>query len=599
MGSSQIMIIPPSFIHDLLNRINIVDAIDRHVSLKKAGANYIACCPFHSEKTPSFTVSPTKQFYHCFGCGAHGNAINFLMEYSGYSFVEAVEYLAAFVGMPMPELKAVPQQAVRKTSGEKTDGEPIITVQELYEAMRSVTQFYREQLKQSPKAIEYLKKRGLTGQTAARFAIGYAPEDWQNLSETFPDYHSEKTKHILLRTGLMVTNDNDKHYDRFRDRIMFPIVNQKGQIVAFGGRILEQGEPKYLNSPETEIFVKGQEIYNLFAARKAIRDAACVLVVEGYMDVVALSQHGIDYAVATLGTATTDVHIQKLLRYSDKVIFCFDGDNAGKKAARRALENSLAQLSDGKSIHFLFLPEGEDPDSFVRCHGKAVFEQQIMQALPLSEFLLSTLSQSLNLQNNEDRAKFIHEMKPLMQRITAPALTLILLKRIGQMCDLDQHDLTALLEISQTKASRVSKSTPRKQPMSLYRWLLLVLLHKPKFFSSLEKELILKCEGSDEELAALKFLVEFLDNRPDIVNDGGNFSILNHLQDMPFRTFLEKIESETLAWNDDYDLEAQFFGTMKKLQNIHRNKRMTELQNKPLSLLTDEEKSELQRLAMH
>lgn len=222
-----------------------------------------------------------------------------------------------------------------------------------------------------------------------------------------------------------------------------------------------------------------------------------------------------------------------------------------------------------------------------------------MQALPLSEFLLSTLSQSLNLQNNEDRAKFIHEMKPLMQRITAPALTLILLKRIGQMCDLDQHDLTALLEISQTKASRVSKSTPRKQPMSLYRWLLLVLLHKPKFFSSLEKELILKCEGSDEELAALKFLVEFLDNRPDIVNDGGNFSILNHLQDMPFRTFLEKIESETLAWNDDYDLEAQFFGTMKKLQNIHRNKRMTELQNKPLSLLTDEEKSELQRLAMH
>lgn len=599
MGSSQIMIIPPSFIHDLLNRINIVDAIDRHVSLKKAGANYIACCPFHSEKTPSFTVSPTKQFYHCFGCGAHGNAINFLMEYSGYSFVEAVEYLAAFVGMPMPELKAVPQQAVRKTSGEKTDGEPIITVQELYEAMRSVTQFYREQLKQSPKAIEYLKKRGLTGQTAARFAIGYAPEDWQNLSETFPDYHSEKTKHILLRTGLMVTNDNDKHYDRFRDRIMFPIVNQKGQIVAFGGRILEQGEPKYLNSPETEIFVKGQEIYNLFAARKAIRDAACALVVEGYMDVVALSQHGIDYAVATLGTATTDVHIQKLLRYSDKVIFCFDGDNAGKKAARRALENSLAQLSDGKSIHFLFLPEGEDPDSFVRCHGKAVFEQQIMQALPLSEFLLSTLSQSLNLQNNEDRAKFIHEMKPLMQRITAPALTLILLKRIGQMCDLDQHDLTALLEISQTKASRVSKSTPRKQPMSLYRWLLLVLLHRPKFFSSLEKELILKCEGSDEELAALKFLVEFLDNRPDIVNDGGNFSILNHLQDMPFRTFLEKIESETLAWNDDYDLEAQFFGTMKKLQNIHRNKRMTELQNKPLSLLTDEEKSELQRLAMH
>lgn len=593
------MTIPPPFIHDLLNRVNIVDAIDRHVSLKKAGANYIACCPFHNEKTPSFTVSPTKQFYHCFGCGAHGNAINFLMEYSGYSFVEAVQHLAAFTGMPMPEPQPTLNKGIRPTTGTQPDKTATHTIQDAYEAMRIATRFYREQLKQSNSAISYLKHRKLTGDTAARFAIGYAPEGWQNLAAIFPEYNAEKTRNILIRAGLMIASDNGKYYDRFRNRIMFPILNQQGQIVAFGGRTVDHGEPKYLNSPETDIFVKGHEIYNLFSARKAIRDAKCVIVVEGYMDVVALSQHGIDYVVATLGTAVTVFHIQKLLRYSDKIIFCFDGDNAGKKAARRALENSLAQLSDGKTIQFLFLPENEDPDSFIHHHGKNAFEQLIAQCIPLSEFLLTAYSQELNLRRNEDRAKFIHDIKPQLQSISAPALSILLLKRIAQMCDMELHELELLMEIKRRTARHSQKNIPRKQPISPYRWLLLILLHQPRYLNNLDQKLILDCDDSSEELSALKALIELLNKTPEIVNDAPTTSLLNYLQETSFKTLLETIESETLEWNDDLDLDAEFSGALKNVADLQRKKRMAELHSKPLNLLTAEEKKELQRLAMH
>lgn len=593
------MTIPPPFIHDLLNRVNIVDAIDRHVSLKKAGANYIACCPFHNEKTPSFTVSPTKQFYHCFGCGAHGNAINFLMEYSGYSFVEAVQHLAAFTGMPMPEPQSTPNKGIRPTTGTQPDKTATHTIQDAYEAMRIATRFYREQLKQSNSAISYLKHRKLTGDTAARFAIGYAPEGWQNLAAIFPEYNAEKTRNILIRAGLMIASDNGKYYDRFRNRIMFPILNQQGQIVAFGGRAVDHSEPKYLNSPETDIFVKGHEIYNLFSARKAIRDAKCVIVVEGYMDVVALSQHGIDYVVATLGTAVTVFHIQKLLRYSDKIIFCFDGDNAGKKAARRALENSLAQLSDGKTIQFLFLPENEDPDSFIHHHGKNAFEQLIAQCIPLSEFLLTAYSQELNLRRNEDRAKFIHDIKPQLQSISAPALSILLLKRIAQMCDMELHELELLMEIKRRTARHSQKNIPRKQPISPYRWLLLILLHQPRYLNNLDQKLILDCDDSSEELSALKALIELLNKTPEIVNDAPTTSLLNYLQETSFKTLLETIESETLEWNDDLDLDAEFSGALKNVADLQRKKRMAELHSKPLNLLTAEEKKELQRLAMH
>ena len=357
--------IPPDFIQQLLARVDIVDVVDKHVKLKKAGQNYSACCPFHNEKSPSFSVSPQKQFYHCFGCGAHGTAISFLMEYAGMGFRDSVRELAEGVGLTLPQ--------------EASSGESIERAREaasLGEVMEAARDFYRRELKNSPKAIDYFKGRGVSGEIAAKFGIGYAPAKWQNLAEVFSNYE-DKT---LLELGLVIANEQGKRYDRFRERIMFPIHSTRGDIIGFGGRILETGEPKYLNSPETPLFEKGRELYGLFQARQAIRETGYVMVVEGYMDVVALAQHGIANAVATLGTATTPMHIQKLLRQTDHIVFCFDGDEAGQRAAWRALENSLPQASDTKLISFLFLPETEDPDSLVRKIGKDGFEKLLTEA---------------------------------------------------------------------------------------------------------------------------------------------------------------------------------------------------------------------------
>jgi len=412
--SPQPRVIPDSFKRDLLNRVDIVDLIQRHLPLKKAGANYSACCPFHNEKSPSFTVSPSKQFYHCFGCGAHGDAIGFLMEYSGLGYIEAIKELAAGAGITMPDFE--PRFGKKK----EEDGP------DLYDIMQRASQYYREQLKTSPHAIEYLKRRGLSGQVAARFGIGYAPEGWQNLQAAFPKYDDKSLKDA----GLVIESDAGKRYDRFRDRIMFPIVNQRGFVIGFGGRVIGAGEPKYLNSPETPLFEKGRELYGLPQARQAIRDAGRVLVVEGYMDVVALAHHGVEYAVATLGTATTPVHVHKLLRQADEIVFSFDGDAAGRKAAWHALEVSLPATLDQKAIRFLFLPEGEDPDSYVRAEGKQAFEDLVGRAEPLSAYLLTQLRARVDTNTAEGRSRLLHEAKPLVMNITsAPALQLQLLKQ--------------------------------------------------------------------------------------------------------------------------------------------------------------------------
>lgn len=596
--------IPQSFIHDLLNRADIVDAIDRHVPLKKAGVNYIACCPFHNEKTPSFTVSQTKQFYHCFGCGAHGNAISFLIEYSGLSFVEAVNALAASMGMQVPIQQETAPAAQSGSNGHShlIDGQysSEISTHDLLDVLQKAARFYREQLKTSETAIAYLKKRGLSGKTAARFSIGYAPSGWQSLETVFTDYKSEITKNLLTKAGLVITNDEGKQYDRFRDRVMFPILNQKGQIIGFGGRVLDHGEPKYLNSPETILFEKSQELYNLFSARRAIRDARCVVVVEGYMDVIALSQHDIDYAVAALGTATTSFHIQKLLRHTDNIVFCFDGDQAGRKAAWRALENSLPQLMDGKVLSFLFLPEGEDPDSYVTQFGKEAFERQLKQAMPLSDFFFKELSSRINLQTSEGRARLISEAKPLLQQVRAPALSLMLLKRLAELSGVDRNELSTLLQLPVKRAptGRARENAPRKQPVTPYHWLILMLLYNPGAVYKLEKSLLAGCDGNSEEIIALKTLVEFLDSHPNLIESKSMPSLLIYLQDSPYRPLLESIESETLEWGDTIDLEAEFSGALIKLQQMQRNKRMTELHSKSLNMLTDEEKKELQRLAM-
>jgi len=426
--------IPNDFIQTLLSRVDIVDVIDRYVPLKKAGANYSACCPFHSEKTPSFTVSPAKQFYHCFGCGAHGTAIGFLMEYGGKAFPDAVEELARDAGLEVPRVERAADAERREQAGDLTG------------LMLDAAKFYRAQLKESPRAIEYLKERGLTGAIAAKFGVGYAPDAWQPLAAAFERYDDP----ALETAGLVITGDGGKRYDRFRDRIMFPIHDSRGRVIGFGGRVLGQGEPKYLNSPETPLFSKGRELYGLFLARQAIRAAGTVVVVEGYMDVVALAQHGVEYAVATLGTATTPVHVQKLFRQSDSVVFCFDGDAAGRKAAWRALENALPALADGKNAAFLFLPEGEDPDDFVRKRGKAAFEALLEHATPASEFLLTELSARHPPTSAEGRAALVAAARPFLAEMSAPVLLALLRRRLAELTGLPEAELRPLLGGSAT-----------------------------------------------------------------------------------------------------------------------------------------------------
>jgi len=449
-------VIPESFKNDLLNRVDIVDVVNARVPLKKSGANHVACCPFHSEKTPSFTVSQPKQFYHCFGCGAHGNAIGFLMEYAGLGYVDAVRELAESVGMKLPELEP------RRGAPDTPHGP------DLYDLMERAARYYKERLKHAPAAIDYLKRRGLTGKIAARFGIGYAPSGWQNLQAVFADYDDK----ALLACGLVIENEQGRRYDRFRDRIVFPIFNQRGLVVGFGGRLLEaaggpeeapadmdegngspasiHGEgkgspgPKYLNSPETPLFEKGRELYGFVQARGAIRAENRVLVVEGYMDVVALAQHGVENVVATLGTATTPAHVQKLLRQADEVVFCFDGDAAGRRAAWHALEVSLACLADGKTVKFLFLPEEHDPDSFVRALGRDAFIARLAEAQPLSTFLLNELATRGDLATLEGRSRLIAEARPLLGRVAAPALQVQLVRALAELARMDPQEVGRL-----------------------------------------------------------------------------------------------------------------------------------------------------------
>jgi len=399
-------VIPAGFVQDLLTRVDIVDVVGRHVELKKAGINHKGLCPFHGEKTPSFIVSPSRQTYHCFGCGAHGDAIRFLVEHVGLAFPEAVRELAQQVGMAVPEERGDPAERERAAQAKARQTS-------LTEVLERAAAHYRAQLKASPRAIDYLKGRGLTGQIAARFGLGYAPAGWRSLAGVFPAYDDPK----LEEAGLVIVQgepgDEQKRYDRFRDRVMFPIRSVRGEVIGFGGRVLDGGEPKYLNSPETPVFSKGRELYGLYEARAAVRDKGYVLVVEGYMDVVALAQAGLPNAVATLGTACTADHVHKLFRHTDDVVFSFDGDAAGRRAAGRALEAALPHATDLRSVRFLFLPAEHDPDSFVRAQGLDAFEAAVAAAVPLSRQLIEHAAAELDLDTAEGRARMLAQARPL------------------------------------------------------------------------------------------------------------------------------------------------------------------------------------------
>jgi len=575
--------IPTDFIQTLLARVDIVDVIDRSVPLKKAGANYQACCPFHSEKTPSFTVSPTKQFYHCFGCGAHGTAIGFLMEHDGKSFPEAIEALARDAGVTVPHVESAGE---RERRAETVD---------LTETLLEAARFYRARLKDAPNAIAYLKRRGLTGVVAAHFGIGYAPDGWQNLAAPFPEYDNPQ----LDAAGLVIAGDGGKRYDRFRDRVMFPIHDTRGRVIGFGGRVLDAGEPKYLNSPETAVFSKGKELYGLYLARNAIRDAGRVLVVEGYMDVVALAQHGIEYAVATLGTSTTPVHAQKLFRLADLVVFCFDGDAAGRKAAWRALENTLPVLTDGKEARFLFLPDGEDPDDFVRGHGKVALERAIDSATPLSEYLLSELAASHPPHTAEGRAALVAAVRPYANQITAPVLRALVRGQVAELAGLPADQLQMLLGSAAPEETRAPPRHPRppvaargpaRRPPSLLRAMLQGVLLEP----SLARRHALP--RSDERGPEPEAWAALLDYCAAAGSDPTTAVVIQHFADSEHADVM----AEILAAAADQALspeqvETQVLAAAARWQHADDQRALQSLLRQPLEALTADEREALTR----
>jgi DNA primase len=563
--------IPRDFIDQLLARIDIVEIIDRRVSLRKAGQNYQACCPFHQEKTPSFTVSPQKQFYHCFGCGAHGSAIGFLIEYEGLSFVDAVHTLAETAGMTVPE--------TRETTP-RPRPDPNLT-----EHLDQAARFYRAQLKRSEPAIQYLKNRGLNGQTAARYGLGYAPAQRDALRAAFPQYDSPQ----LVSAGLVIDGDYGRH-DRFRERIMFPIRNRSGQIIGFGGRILGSGEPKYLNSPETPVFTKGNEVYGLFEARQSLRERNHVLVVEGYMDVVMLAQHDITYAVATLGTATTPVQARLLLRQADRVSYCFDGDNAGRKAAWRALENTLEALTDNKRVAFLFLPEGEDPDSHVRRHGRVAFETLLdREALPLSEYLVSELCRDGELAALETRARILQTARPLLARMqTAPLLASLIRRELAQRLRLDETLLAQPSDNTRARRPAARTATRRERPgYALYRRIASLLLLYPQRASEVPVARLLPDQTWSREL---QDWLHWLQLHPATVGTPPA-ALLESLRGNPLENAIAALLADMLSHDESFDPDAEFSGALRQINSMWRTRRRQELASR--QVLNASEKAEL------
>ena len=570
--------IPESFIQELLARIDIVDVVERYVQLKKAGANYQACCPFHSEKSPSFTVSPSKQFYHCFGCGAHGSAISFVMQYAGLGFIEAVEDLANSLGMPVPrEVGAHSQQKARQAP--------------LTERMAQAARFYKDQLKASPVAIDYLKGRGLTGEIAARYGLGYAPDEWQGLQRVFDDY----TSPALAECGLVIDNEQGRRYDRFRDRIMFPIQDQRCNVIGFGGRVLGSGEPKYLNSPETPLFHKGEELYGLTQARQAIRAEDRVVVVEGYMDVVALAQYGIANAVATLGTATTSTHVRKLLRQATQVVFCFDGDKAGRKAAWRALEASLDVLADDKLVGFLFLPAEHDPDSFVRAEGTEAFQRLAAQPTTLTEFLLRELKSGADLATAEGRARLVHEAKPYLTKLAAPLLRLQLTRALAEAAALSPAEIETQCGLKPQSRGRPAppRNRLRPAPHALERTLLITVLRRPERAARLPLDLIAK---DNAEGAALIAVADAIEHAALL---SGNLGLLieyfrGSAHEEIIATISGRIEEDA---GDEGEQERVFIDTVERLHEQALHRQIEEMNAKARAgALSTEERQTLARL---
>ncbi|APP06516.1 DNA primase [Vibrio harveyi] len=578
--------IPRSFIDDLLARLDIVDIIDARVKLKKKGKNYGACCPFHNEKTPSFSVSQEKQFYHCFGCGVHGNAIDFIMEFERLDFVEAIEELASYLGLDVPREQ-------RSGGGGQFSSGPQASSSEkrsLYDIMGSIAQFYRNQLKQptSKVAIEYLKDRGLSGEIVQKFGIGYVADEWDLVRKNFGQ--NKDNQDMLVTGGMLIENDKGNRYDRFRGRIMFPIRDRRGRVIGFGGRVLGDGTPKYLNSPETPIFHKGKELYGLYEVLQAYREPPRILVVEGYMDVVALAQYGVDYSVASLGTSTTGDHIQMLFRQTNTVVCCYDGDRAGKEAAWRALENALQYLKTGNTLKFLFLPDGEDPDSYVRKYGKQAFEQQIEQATPLSSYLFDNLIElhQINLGNNEGKSALRAYASALIDKIPDPYFQELLEKLLDERTGFDNRLRQPRKKTGESRPQphKEIKRTPMREVIAL-------LIQNPSYAQMVPDLSSVR----DLSIPGLSLFVDVLDKcqaHPHI-NTG---QLLEHWRNSQNETLLSRLASWDIPLDED-NQEEIFLDSLDKIIAQCVEKQIENLQAKARSVgLSAEEKRELLALML-
>ncbi len=571
--------IPRSFIDDLLARLDIVDVIDARVKLKKKGKNYGACCPFHNEKTPSFSVSQEKQFYHCFGCGVHGNAIDFMMEYERLEFPEAIEELASSLGLEVPREE-------RSNSSFKSNTPKVSSDEKrnLYDLMGSIAQFYRQQLKvpANRHAIEYLKNRGLSGEIVQKFGIGYVADEWDLVRKNFGQ--QKNTQDMLVSGGMLIENDNGKRYDRFRGRVMFPIRDRRGRVIGFGGRVIGDGTPKYLNSPETPIFHKGKELYGLYEVLQAYREPPQILVVEGYMDVVALAQYGIDYSVASLGTSTTGDHLQLLFRQTNTVVCCYDGDRAGREAAWRALENALSYLKSGNILKFLFLPDGEDPDSFVRKNGKDAFEELVRNAEPLSKYLFSNLLTQVDVGNNEGKAALEALALPLINKVPDESMQNQLLKILGQTTGIYKKPTLPTDSKTRPQPHKEIKRTPMRDVIAL-------LLQNPSYADMVPD--LSTTQGLD--IPGLKLLTEVLEkcrHQPHIKTG----QLLEHWRNTKNEALLSRLASWDIPVVEDNQNEL-FFDSLDKIIAQCVEKQIEQLLAKSRSIgLSSDEKRELQEL---
>lgn len=579
--------IPRSFIDDLLARLDIVELIDARVKLKKQGKNYGACCPFHNEKTPSFSVSQEKQFYHCFGCGAHGNAIDFVMEYDRLEFVEAIEELASTLGLEVPR----EQGNFDKNFPVKSRAQKL----ELYDLMESISRLYKAELRKDSGAVavEYLKQRGLSGEVVAKFGIGFVTEGWDTVKRHFGQ--DKASIDALIDAGMLIKTDNGRTYDRFRNRVMFPIRGHKlnrGKVIGFGGRVLDDSTPKYLNSPETGIFRKGSELYGLYEALEHDKDPIQLVVVEGYMDVVALAQYGINYAVAALGTATTGENIKTLFHKTPNVICCYDGDRAGRDAAWRAMEQALPHLVDGRQLKFMFLPDGEDPDSMVRKEGKDGFEQRLASAMSLSEFLFNTLMEQVDTSSQEGKAKLTTLAVPLIDKVPGGTLRLYLRNMLGKKLGLpDEQQLEKLISRQGQALTRKPLPEIKRTPM---REVITLLLQNPGFVENVPP-----LEGVEElEIPGLNLFTSMLElcrSRPNITTG----QLLEHWRGTDQEALLAKLASWELLINENNALDV-FLDSLDKILDQCVKQQIAKLQAKSNTVgLSVEEKRELQLLILN